>query len=285
MALFVSDTITLSPTWSTTLGVRAEQYEQEYSQDYTSSGRGGDTPPFQYETDDTLVSWNAAVSYKPAENGTVYVGLANAQTPLGSNLTLDEEQQDIDAEEDELIELGTKWELFDKHLLATAAIFQSTKTNAQTTDENDLLVLDGEQRVRGLELGLNGAINEQLSVIANYSYTDTEITESGDPEEEGTDLFNIPEHSASFWTTYMVNQDWEVGGGLQYIGEYDNGSTTSLDSVTLINILAAWQATNNIKLQLNCNNLSDEKYLIKPRGSRGVPGNGRSVTLTASVEF
>lgn len=143
IALFVSDTITFTPQWSTTLGLRAEQYDQEYSQNYTSSGRGGDTPPFKYETDDTLVSWNASVSYKPVENGTVYLGLANAQTPLGSNLTLSEDEQDIDAEEDELIELGTKWELFGDKLLATAAIFQSTKTNAQTTDENDLLVLDG----------------------------------------------------------------------------------------------------------------------------------------------
>lgn len=286
IALFFSDTLTFTPQWSATVGVRAEQYDQEYSQNYTSSGRGGTlTPPFQYETDDTLVSWNASVSYKPAENGTIYFGLANAQTPLGSNLTLSADQQDIDAEEDELIELGTKWELFGDRLLATAAIFQSTKTNAQTTDENDLLVLDGEQEVSGFELGLNGAINDKWSLIANYSYTDTEITESGDPTEEGTDLFNIPEHSANLWSTYQLSQDWQVGGGLQYIGEYDNGTTTELDAVTLINAVASWQATDNLNLQLNVNNLTDEKYLLKPRGSRGVPGTGRSITLTASVEF
>jgi len=76
-----------------------------------------------------------------------------------------------------------------------------------------------------------------------------------------------------------------VGGGLQYIGEYENGSTTELDATTLLSAAASFQATDNLKLQLNANNLSDEKYLLKPRGSRGVPGTGKSVALTASLEF
>ncbi|WP_219042210.1 TonB-dependent receptor [Zhongshania aquimaris] len=288
LSLFVSDTLTFTPQWLVTLGVRVEDYEQEYSQDYSSTGRGGViTDPFKYKSSDTLISWNAAITYKPAENGSIYVGVGNSQTPLGSNLTLSSDEQNLDAEEDQILELGTKWELFDAKVLASAAIFRSEKTNASTNDvdNDDVLVLEGEQVVQGLELGINGTITSKWVIIANYTYTDSEIKDSGDPEEIGEVIFNTPEHSASLWTTYQIDRAWQVGGGLQYIGEYENGSTTELDATTLLNAAASFQATDNLKLQLNANNLSDEKYLLKPRGSRGVPGAGKSVALTASLEF
>jgi catecholate siderophore receptor len=161
------------------------------------------------------------------------------------------------------------------------------KTNAATNDldNDDVLVLGGEQIVQGLEFGINGTITSKWAIIANYTYTDSEIKDSGDPDEIGDVIFNTPEHSASLWTTYQVDRAWQFGGGLQYIGEYQNGDTTELDAVTLLNATASFQATDNVKLQLNTNNLTDEKYLLKPRGSRGVPGPGKSVTLTASLEF
>ncbi|WP_269620308.1 TonB-dependent receptor [Zhongshania sp. BJYM1] len=288
ISLFVSDTLTFTPKWSVNLGVRVEDYEQEYSQDYSSTGRGGViTDPFKYKSSDTLISWNAAVTYKPVENGSIYLGVGNAQTPLGSNLTLSSDEQNLDAEEDQILELGTKWELFDAKVLANAALFRSVKTNAATNDvdNDDALVLDGEQVVQGIELGINGTITSKWAIIANYTYTDSEIKDSGDPAEVGVVIFNTPEHSASLWTTYEIDRAWQVGGGLQYIGEYENGDTTELDAVTLLNATASFQATDNVKLQLNANNLTDEKYLLKPRGSRGVPGPGKSVTLTASLEF
>ncbi|CAA0091990.1 putative TonB-dependent receptor BfrD [Zhongshania aliphaticivorans] len=288
ISLYANDTLTFTPKWMLTLGVRIEDYEQEYSQNYSSTNRDGSvTAPFTYDANDTLISWNAAITYKPAENGSIYLGVGNAQTPLGSNLTLSSDEQDLDAEEDQVVELGTKWELFNDKVLANAALFRSVKTNASTTDvdNDDVIVLEGEQIVQGLELGINGAITDQWAIIANYTYTDSEITESGDPTEEGEVIYNTPEHSASLWTTYQLDRAWQVGGGLQYIGDYQNGSTTELDAVTLVNATASFQATKNLKLQLNANNLTDEKYLLKPRGSRGVPGTGKSVTVTASLEF
>jgi catecholate siderophore receptor len=288
VSIFVSDTLTFTPQWLLTLGVRVEDYDQDYAQDYSSTNRDGSiTSPYTYKSSDTLVSWNAAVTYKPVENGSIYFGIGNAQTPLGSNLTLSADQQNLDAEEDQILELGTKWELFDAKVLANAAIFRSVKTNAATNDldNDDVLVLGGEQIVQGLEFGINGTITSKWAIIANYTYTDSEIKDSGDPDEIGDVIFNTPEHSASLWTTYQVDRAWQFGGGLQYIGEYQNGDTTELDAVTLLNATASFQATDNVKLQLNTNNLTDEKYLLKPRGSRGVPGPGKSVTLTASLEF
>jgi catecholate siderophore receptor len=288
LSFFVSDTLTFTPQWLVTVGIRVEDYDQDYTQDYSSTNRDGSiTSPYTYKSSDTLVSWNAAVTYKPVENGSIYFGIGNAQTPLGSNLTLSSDEQNLDAEEDQILELGTKWELFDAKVLANAALFRSVKTNAATNDvdNDDALVLDGEQVVQGLEMGINGTINAQWAIIANYTYTDSEIKDSGDPEEIGVVIFNTPEHSASLWTTYQINRAWQVGGGLQYIGEYPNGDTTELDATTLLNATASFQATDNVKLQLNANNLTDEKYLLKPRGSRGVPGTGKSFTLTASLEF
>src|SRR5690606_16207757 len=113
--------------------------------------------------------------------------------------------ENLDPEENRTWELGTKWEVFNRSMLLTAALFRTEKTNARTEDPddpNDLLVLQGEQLVEGWEIGLAGTIGERIGVYTGYTHLNTEITASLDAADIGKSLDNSPEHSFNFWGTY-----------------------------------------------------------------------------------
>src|SRR5690606_4232633 len=129
-----------------------------------------DGSPLLKRTDEML-SYRAGLVYKPRENGSIYFGYGTSFNPTAEALSISTGGnnagiENLDPEENRSLELGTKWELLDRRLLLTAALFRTEKTNARTQDPddpNDLLVLEGEQRVQGVELGLAGNITERLA--------------------------------------------------------------------------------------------------------------------------
>ena len=102
-------------------------------------------------------------------------------------------------EENKAIELGTKWELFDRHLLVTAALFQTEKDDAQKSQnittvaaaETRLvsLVSSGPRplscitagaayRIRGIDLGVGGKLTDKWSVFGGLVLMQSEVTKS-----------------------------------------------------------------------------------------------------------
>ena len=91
-----------------------------------------------------IPNFNLGLTLKPLPNGSVYVAYATSSNPVGAefdgtstayggiNPTLaGGNNQIFGPEKNKAIELGTKWELFDRHLLLTAALFQTEKENAR----------------------------------------------------------------------------------------------------------------------------------------------------------
>ena len=105
--------------------------------------------------------------------------------------------------------------------------------------------------------------------------------------ELGNELANAPEHSASLWTTYRVRRGFELGGGVQYIGDRFNSTTTRrlAPAYTLFDAMASYEVNERLTLRLNVNNLTDERYIDRVGGGHFIPGAGRSVALTTAVDF
>ena len=64
----------------------------------------------------------------------------------------------------------------------TGALFDTHVTNVRNSDPDDPTVQDApfDQRVRGLELGVNGYLTDIWELAANYSHLDDRITPSMD---------------------------------------------------------------------------------------------------------
>ena len=87
-----------------------------------------------------------------------------------------------EAETTDNIELGTKWNLFDEKLLASAAIFQITKDDVMESVGDSYSALGtlntGKNRVEGIELALSGNLTTKLSTQVGVAKMDSEILKS-----------------------------------------------------------------------------------------------------------
>lgn len=292
-ALYLFDTLSLNPQWELTLGGRWDKFDTDYQYSYTE-------PALLAQTSDRVFSWNVGIVYKPAANGSVYFAVGNSFNPSAEGLTVSTNANsnliDLDPEETLSYELGTKWDLLDGRLLTSAALFRTEKNHARTDDpdfsggQSSFDTLNGEQRVQGVELSAVGYIQPNWTLIAAYTYQDSEIThaEGDDASQIGMPLSGTPEHSASVWSRYDYNDQLAFGAGAQYVGERYNNATTNRKTApgyTTYDLMLSYQVTAKLAVQLNGSNLTDKRYIEQLGGGHFIPGEGRHVSVTANYSF
>jgi catecholate siderophore receptor len=293
--VYAIDTIKLSKQWEVVGGVRWDRMTTDSSAT-TAAGVRTDL-----SRTDEMPSWRAAVVYKPVEAGSVYVSYGTSFNPSAESLSLavdaggantSANSANLPPEKNESYEIGTKWEVLDKRLFLTGAIFRIVKTNARTQDPlnlTDFTVLEGEQRVDGFEIGAVGRITRDWQVFAGYTYLDGKVTKSRNAAELGNQTGNTPHHSFSAWTTYDLTQRFQVGFGTQYVSErtISTTNTARLPSYWLFDAMLGYKVSENVDLRLNLLNLTDEFYIdrVHTGGGHGVPGAGRTALLTTAFHF
>lgn len=279
LALYAFDTIELTDQWAISGGLRWDLFETDYT---NSSGT-------EFERSDSVVSYRAGVSYKPLPNGTIYFSYGTSTNPSSEGLTLSDTTDQLKPEESESYELGTKWELFDRKLLVSAAVFRTDKLNARTsTGRGAPQVLDGEERVQGVEIGLAGNITEDWSIFGGYTYLDSEILESASAAEVGNEFANIAPHNVSLWTAYEVTNELELGFGAIYTDRRfaNNSNDRELPSYWRFDAMASYEVTENVGVQLNVINLTDELYYDSTHvGQHALVAPGRTFLLSTNFRF
>lgn len=286
-AVYAADTLTLNETWEINAGLRWDRFDVEYK----SVAVDGTASPFGRT--DSMVSWRAGLINKPRPNGSLYVAAGTSFNPsaeANNGLVLNATTEDLEPERSRNYEAGTKWDFMAARLSLSAAVFQAEKVNAKTPGllpGDPPTVLQGEQRIRGVELGASGSLTDRWSAFFSYTYLDSEVTKSNNPIEVGNPLANTPDHSASLWTTYRLPGGFEVGAGGQYVGERTNSTTTVriAPAYTTWDAMASYPVSGLLTLRLNLYNLTDERYIDRLSGGHFVPGAGRSASLTTSFNF
>ncbi len=278
LALYAIDTIALNKQWDITGGLRWDRFDADTS---LTTGQN-------FSNVDNMLSWKGAVTYKPRENGSVYLAYGTSFNPSAETLALSASNANLEPEESRSYELGTKWDLLDKRLAVTGAVFRTEKTNGRTSESStSITVLEGEQKVDGFEIGATGQITKAWQVFAGYTFLDSKIESSRNPAEIGKEVANVPPHTFSLWTTYELPINVQIGGGTQYVGSRygNNTNATEAPSYWRFDAMAAYHVTENVDVQLNIFNLADEYYYESVHGSHVVPGAGRTAMLTTSVKF
>jgi iron complex outermembrane receptor protein len=210
---------------------------------------------------------------------------------------------------------GVKAEFFDRRLTATLAFYDIIKTNiVQSTNvQNVFENIDAESR--GMELDITGRLNENWSVIANYSRTDARITKDINASalapglvrgcnpgtiggNTGCQLAGIPLDSGNLWLKYDADgwlQGLSAGGGLNIVGsrQGDNENTFQLPAYAVVNAMVAYRFALgglNLTAQVNVRNLFDQTYygaVGTPFATRFrvYPGAPRTILGSLRVEF
>jgi len=291
VALYAFDTIKLNEQWQLSGGARWESFEMDYlSHPATGSN-------VRLDRQDEMFSYRGAVTYKPQENGSIYLGYGTSFNPSAEGLTLASTNTasnnvNVDPEESRTIELGTKWDLFDNKLALTAAIFRTDKTNARTedpADSSDIIVLEGEQRVQGFEIGFTGTITDKWRLLGGYTFLDSEVLESKNSNEVGNELMNTPDHSFNLWSVHTLPYGFEVGGGVQFTDERFNNNRSDTRQTApdflLFDAMISYKLNEHVTFRLNGYNLTDEDYIDSVGGGHFIPGSGRSFVLSTNFSF
>lgn len=315
-SIFAFDTVQLSPRWAVNAGLRLDHYKLDSNSFVNTAATG---QPANYvaqnlKDDGNLLNWKTGVLFKPAENGSLYANYAIQQQPPGtitggdgignanvlapstsasSNNNLDFDPQDI-----ETIEVGTKWEFFDNRLLLTAALFQ-TELNNEVEKDGELYYQTGKKSVKGVELGVIGSLNDHWNVTAGYTHQKTKINNvaqinSGSlASADGSDNMPFtPTDAFTLWSTYSMDK-WSIGSGARYNGEMNknkDGNTVGpavIPDYWVFDSMVSYQATPNVGVQFNINNLFDEDYIssINRGGLRYIAGAERNYRLTFNFKF
>lgn len=299
LGIFLGDTIKL---WQEKLqlsgGVRWDYYEAELEQRLAT----GLTSVFGRI--DRELSYRAALAYKPVPIGTIYIGYGTSFNPSSegavSQSLLTAATALLEPEENRTIEIGTKWDLVKERLLLTAAIFRTDKTNARTpglTPNDPPMVLEGEQRVQGFEIGVAGNLTERWKIFGGYTFLDTEILETNthtiNPvtgaliSQRGNELPQTPAHSFSLWTTYALPWQIEIGAGANYVGSRFSSTDNLREAPAywLFDALLSKQFGKRVKAQINVYNLADERYIDRVSGGHFLPGAGRTAAVSLALTF
>ena len=253
---------------------------------------------------DHLGSYRVGFVFKPSATSSVYIAQGNSETPSQASVngTCDIVTTcNVDPEEAETIEIGGKLDL-NSQLSLTAAAFRNERSSFRVPSGDPTIPeqqLDGNSRVDGVALGAAGAIGAKWSIFANYTYLDSEVVQSVSDQAllggtidilAGDPLPNTPEHSASVWATYRISDGFTVGYGVTHQGEYTFARTSPTadlyytDAYLSHRAMAMYEWNDNISLQLNVDNVTDEEYYERIRNNAtsgwATPGAGRSAVLS-----
>jgi catecholate siderophore receptor len=290
--VYLFDTLQFGSRWEVNAGLRWDSVDVDYELTNVSTG-----VRTRLGRDDRMLSWNSGVVFKPRTDTSVYASYATSFNPTvdagAGGAALSESPTsannvNLAPEKSRNMEVGAKWEAAGGRAIATAALFRTEKTNARTRGlTTEPFVLDGEQRVEGVELGLTGNITDRWAVLASYAHLDSEFVASANPLEQGAALAFVPENSFNVWTEARLPRGFSLGAGAQYMDSVFRNATNTAEvpEYWLLSAMAAYDVTRTLTLRLNVNNLADEAYVDRVGGGHYVPGPGRSVTLNAEIDF
>ncbi|EJG0039627.1 TonB-dependent receptor [Vibrio parahaemolyticus] len=204
--------------------------------------------------DDDKVSYRAGLVYRINYDTSVYASLARSWQLPYAGIYINPKLAEFF--HTDLKEVGAKAYLLDNALMLNAALFQIDQEQPQTNVDGD--VIDKiEVRHQGIELEARGQITKQWDISVGYSYLDAEDKATGKKPND------VSDHLFSLWSTYQLDDNWRLGGGVKYVGNRyaGNDEAVALGDYTTVDLMAAY-TTGRHKIQANAYNILDEKYIL-----------------------
>ncbi len=277
-SLYLQDHIQLSDQFDILIGARFDSFDIDVFNVKDTEQRS---------RKDDEVSPRLGFIYKPQETVSIYASYSESFLPRSgeqfANINGDNNQLDPNTFENS--EVGIKWDI-SQGVSLTAAAFENQQVSPQTSDGNVEMLDVIESSVSGFEFQINGQITDSWSVIAGYTNLDGEEDADGDVPRE------IPENMFSVWNNIRVTDAFGFGIGATYQDESfitnSNSASNSpvLPSYTRIDASAYYNVSDNLRVQLNIENVTDELYFPNAHSShQATVGAPLNALLTLSGKF
>jgi catecholate siderophore receptor len=310
IALTAMDTVDLTDRFTAFGGVRADYYDLSLVRRSNLTGVvSGD-----YSSTDTLVNGHVGLSYKVAPKLIVYGSVASAQDINGGEADAGTSsgyggavlyQNNIAGSKPETsinLELGAKWNLLDDKLLATAAIFQTRKSDVMEGANYDTIGTfnTGKNRVQGIEMGLAGNLTENLSAQIGGAIMKSRVLDSATPANIGHPLSNFADRSFAAQGKYQLTNAFSFGAVARYEsgrcgGQPDTGAgytaggtcSQPVPSYAVYDVFAAYRFSKKLNLRVNVLNATNKDYFtaVYRSGAFLYKGDARAVRATLTYDM
>ena len=221
------------------------RYDQFESTDVAENEYAGFPYGSTTEIDQNEFSGRVAAMYTFDSGWRMYANYSESFEPVsGTDSVTGEAFKPTTADQ---VEVGTKYISGDGATTFTGAYFVLTKQNVVVnTSDFAQYTQNGEVESKGIELELNTRVTNALSVQANATFLDMEVTEDTlDPDVVGKTPVWVAEESASVWANYFFDDALDglmLGAGVRYVGETqaDKYNTDTVPSYTLVDAVLSY---------------------------------------------
>ncbi len=252
---YAQDELSVGPQWKLLLGGR---YDSVRGNNY-DAGSG-----IQRNRRVTKFSPRGGLTFSATKEISLYASAGKSFNPeiggvlLGGAMTLPSVGTSYDA--------GIKTEFLRGKLVATAARYDLKKTNVVVGDPTNpgFSIQVGEQHSKGTELDLAAQLAKGWNLLASYAHDDAKITKDTNVILPGKRIVNVPENTASLWSTYEFTSGdlngFKFGGGLFHVSDraVNNANLFFLPSYTRYDAMASYRF-GAWRVALNIHNLTDKK--------------------------
>lgn len=283
-----------------------------------------------------MPNFNLGITLKPLPITSFYAAYATSSNPVGAEFDgtsaaygglapnpNGNNNQIFGPMQNSAIEIGNKWELFDRHLLVSGALFQTNVTNARESvnvtptnptapgctystqiggSSQPCITAGAAYQIRGVDLEVTGKITDKWSVFGGLVLMKSEVLKSLVPSANpvlyptnvGLPLANIAHQSFSLLSKYQINDTWEVGGQAVYRSKIYGGTLlaanqgTSLPSFWRFDTFAEAKIDKNWTAKVFVNNIFNKLYYTAFYQSAApfvLEAPGRTAALQISARF
>lgn len=203
-------------------------------------------------------------------------------------------------------EAGLKGEFLDGRLNFSASVFRINNTGRAMDDANSAnpclpnypngycKVAGGKTRSQGWELELTGEITPNWHIMAGYTNTQTKYVRDASDTNIGQPIRTLdPRHLLRLFTTYRFPgtlHGLTIGGGVQAQSSTyatSQGIEARQGGYAVYNLMASYDFNENVRLQLNVNNVFDKVYYRKvdATGISNYYGDPRNFMLSLGLRM
>jgi len=253
-AVYADMTYALAEQWDLTLGLRYTHDNKDYELTslYNAAGFGvlypNEVEGLEQDDSWSNVSSRLVLDYTLAEDAMIYFSYATGYKAGGFNST--QPGKPFDEEQVGNLELGLKSTWFDSRLRFNVALFdyeyedlqEYVQVNDPSSGVSRALIRNQDAEGEGIEMDLIWAASERLTLSANYSYLDTEVTdyellesETEADNRKGERLVNVAKNSYNLGAEYRLpigsHGELSVRADYSYVGRRDVAPITSSSPV------------------------------------------------------
>lgn len=275
--------------WVLTADVRHDRVQQSSATTDLNSG----VKTTGYDQSPNATTGRAGLVYLFDSGWAPYISYATSFSPeLGNSVS----GAPLIPSRGQQVEAGVRYQPANQRSMYTASVFDITRKNVTSAviGNPGKVNQTGEISARGFELEARTELTARLSVIAQYTYLDTDIKKSNNGDQ-GLPQKGAPKHSASVWSKYTFPVGDSVQAytalGVRYLGKMRSNSDGNNENLTNPS-LTLWDAAVGLergpwRVSVNVNNLFNKQALFDCGYLEGVCYRSaeRTANLSASYRF